>query len=378
MNDADIAICGAGPVGLAAALLLQRQGVAGGRIAVLDARSAEQAAADPRSIAISYGSRQILEQLGAWPLAPAADEIHQIHVSRRGHFGRTLIEREELQVPALGYVTRYGALTAALGAAAERAAIAVLRPKKVEGLEEAGDSVSLTLAGGTLRASLAIQAEGGLFDEQEDRGLRRDYEQSAVVAQVWCSAPVTHRAFERFTEEGPLALLPQESGYALVWCARPARAQALLALSDADFLKALGVAFGTRVGSFTRATKRHLFNLGLNARAAASRRTAAIGNASQTLHPVAGQGLNLGLRDAVVLAQCLRDGASPESLARFAALRSSDRKLTIRLTDTMARIFASAPDGSLSQGLLGASLGAIDLLKPAKEMLAEQMMFGWR
>jgi len=376
MSDVDVAICGAGPVGLAAALLLVHHGVAPGRIAVLDAKSAEQAAADPRSIAISYGSRQILEQLGTWPIA--ADAIHQIHVSRRGHFGRTLIEREEMQVPALGYVTRYGALTAALGAAAERAAIPVLRPEKVERIDEADDAVTLTLSGGALRAGLAIQAEGGLFDEQEDKGLRRDYAQSAVVAQVWCSTPVAQRAFERFTEEGPLALLPQDGGYALVWCVRPAHAEGLLALSDAEFLKALGVAFGTRVGSFTRATKRHAFSLGLHARAVASRRTVAIGNASQTLHPVAGQGLNLGLRDAVVLAHCLRDGLTPASLAGFVQRRDSDRKLTIRLTDTMARIFASAPDGSLSQGLLGASLGVIDLLKPAKEMLAEQMMFGWR
>jgi len=376
MNEIDIAICGAGPVGLAAALLLVKHGVAPSTITVLDARSAEQAAADPRSIAISYGSRQILEQLGAWPIA--ADAIEQIHVSRRGHFGRTLIDRKEMDVPALGYVTRYGALTTALGSAAECAAIPVLRPCMVERADEAEDAVTLSASTQTVRAKIVIQAEGGLFDQQVEKGLRRDYEQSAVVAQVWCSAPIRHRAFERFTGEGPLALLPQEGGYALVWCVRPARAEALLALPDSDFLNALAEAFGMRVGSFTRATPRHAFSLGLNAQAADTRRIIAIGNASQTLHPVAGQGLNLGLRDAVVLAQCLREGATPESLAHAAQQRKTDRNLTIRLTDTMARIFASAPDGSLSQGLLGASLGAIDLFKPAKTALAEQMMFGWR
>ncbi|HEY8023557.1 MAG TPA: UbiH/UbiF/VisC/COQ6 family ubiquinone biosynthesis hydroxylase [Burkholderiaceae bacterium] len=377
MNPVDIAICGAGPVGLALAQLLTQQGVSAEKIALIDAKGADQAAADPRSIALSYGSRQILEQLGAWPIA--ADAIHQIHVSRRGHFGRTLIDREELDVPALGYVARYGNVVAALDRRVAQSGIQMLRPVRVDSLEESDDRATLRLSdGAALQCRVAIQAEGGLFEQQTEKSVRRDYGQTAIVAQVWSSAPIAHRAFERFTEDGPLALLPQDEGYALVWCTRPDHALSLLALPDAEFLAALGVAFGMRVGRFIRTTPRFSFVLGLNAQASATARTLAIGNAAQTLHPVAGQGLNLGLRDAVVLAQCLRDEPAPYAVQRFIARRQADRFSTIRLTDTLARIFASAPDGAASQSALGAALGLVDIFKPAKSALAEQMMFGSR
>src|SRR5690606_20342505 len=127
-------------------------------------------------------------------------------------------------------------------------------------------------------------------------------DQTAIVSHVTVNTPIAHRAFERFTDEGPLALLPQDDGYALVWCARPQTTARLLALDDRHFLAELGQAFGTRLGTFTTCTPRHAFPLGLNAHTPSTARTIAIGNAAQTLHPVAGQGLNLGLRDAVTLA----------------------------------------------------------------------------
>ncbi|HXA47673.1 MAG TPA: FAD-dependent monooxygenase [Burkholderiaceae bacterium] len=377
MTDTDIVVCGAGPVGLAFSLLLVKGGVTANRITVIDAKSIEQAAEDPRSIALSYGSRQILEEIGAWPIA--ADAIHQIHVSRRGHFGKTLIDRTDFEVPALGYVTRYGALAKALGACAIQANITMLRPKHVLAINESPDSVSVALSdSGAVTAALAVQAEGGVFAEQASKAMRRDYDQVAIVAQCWTSAAIAHRAFERFTDEGPLALLPQDDGYALVWCVRPAHAEKLLNLPDAAFLHELSLAFGSRVGRFVRMTPRFSFPLGLNAQAGGSARTVAIGNAAQTLHPVAGQGLNLGLRDAVILAQALAKEASPAALQSFEAKRQTDRRVTINLTDVMARIFASAPDGALSQTVLGATLGLVDAIKPAKRALAEQMMFGWR
>lgn len=376
-TEFDIAICGAGPVGLALALLLARHGAPAARIALIDAKALEQVSGDPRSIALSYGSRQILEEVGTWPVA--ADAIHQIHVSRRGHFGRTMIDRSEYGLPALGYVARYGALVAALGAAVKQTPIATLRPAQVTSSAEREDHVELRFADGrTLTTQIMVQAEGGVFSEQSAKSLRRDYDQTAIIAQVNVSAPIRHRAFERFTEEGPLALLPQDDGYAMVWCVRPATASRLQALTDAEFLAELGQAFGSRLGRFTGITPRAAYPLGLNARPAASARTVAIGNAAQTLHPVAGQGMNLGLRDAAVLARQLARAATPDMLLRFAAARQADRSVTIALTDTLARVFAGTPDGTLSQMALGFSLALVDTIRPAKRLLAEQMMFGSR
>ncbi|RFP11261.1 MULTISPECIES: UbiH/UbiF/VisC/COQ6 family ubiquinone biosynthesis hydroxylase [unclassified Duganella] len=372
----EVAICGAGPAGMALAALLAKRGTPAQRIALIDAKTLEQASKDPRSIALSWGSRQILEEIGAWPVAATA--IHQIHVSRRGQFGRSLIDRDEHKLPALGYVLRYGDLVTALGAVCERAGIATLRPARVEAIDEGADAVALTIAGAdssSASAAIVVQAEGGLFSDQESKAQHRDYQQTAIIAQVRSSRPIAHRAYERFTEQGPLALLPQGEDYSLVWCVRPDTAARLQALDDAAFLAELGAAFGERVGSFTHASPRLAFPLGLNADPRSSARTVAIGNAAQTLHPVAGQGLNLGLRDVAVLARLLAQGANPTMLAQFTELRRQDRDTTVRLTDTMARIFAN---DSPAQALLGLSLAAIDMVGPARGVLAELMMYGRR
>lgn len=373
-----VAICGAGPVGLALAALLVRRGVAGTRIALIDARALDRSIADPRSIALAWGSRMLLDEIKAWPIP--ATPIHAIHVSRRGQFGRSLIERSEHRLDALGYVTRYGELVAALAGAVAAAGVQVIRPARVASLIEAHDGITLTLEDGrTLSAQVAVGAEGGVFSQQSAKTQMRDYGQSAVIARVSCSKPIAHRAFERFTDEGPLALLPQDGSdghqYALVWCVATERAAALQALSDADFLAALGHAFGGRVGSFTKVSPRAAFALGLNANAGATARTVAIGNAAQTLHPVAGQGLNLGLRDAAVLAQQLARYDGPDAIARFLQARAQDRTLTITLTDAMARAFVG---NGPQQALFGLGLATLDAVKPARALLAELMMFGRR
>ena len=379
---ADIAICGAGPVGITLAALLIKRGIAPDRIALIDGKTIDQARLDPRAIALSYGSRQILEDVGAWPLAATA--IHEIHVSRRGHFGRALIERDDYQLPALGYVSRYGDLMTTLAGLPALRGVSLLRPVQVSSSDEQADGVNIMLSdcgvsdGRLLRSKIMVQAEGGLFGAQTSKTLQRDYDQIAIVAHVQTSAPIPHRAFERFTDQGPLALLPQDDGYALVWCVRPTNAAELLALTDALFLQALAEAFGGRLGRFQRVSQRNSFPLGLNARPATSARTVAIGNAAQTLHPVAGQGLNLGLRDAAVLAKLLAQDSATSALEKFAVQRKLDRSMTIHMTDMMARVFASAPEGALSQTLLGFSLGLVDAFKPAKNLLAEQMMFGRR
>lgn len=377
----DIAICGAGPVGLTLALHLVKYGVAAARIVLIDAKTLQQTVHDPRSIALSYGSRQILERAGAWPIAATA--IEQIHVSRRGQFGRTLIDCAEYRLPALGYVTRYGAIVAALHASAERAGIRTVRPARLSALQEQANGVTLQLDGAddgrhALCAQLVVQAEGGVFSEQTVKAVHHDYDQIALIAHITCSAPIAHRAFERFTEEGPLALLPQENGYALVWCCRPARAEKLLQLDDAAFLAALQQAFGNRLGTFHSSSARLAYPLGLNAQAAATAHSVTIGNAAQTLHPVAGQGLNLGLRDAAVLARLLAKQPLAAGLAAFQSERQADRSRTIGLTDALARVFASAADHTPSQALLGLSLGLLDMTQPVKRLLAQQMLFGVR
>lgn len=373
----NITICGAGPVGMALAAFLVARGISPQSIALIDAKPIAQAESDPRSLALSWGSRQMLEQVDAWPAATTP--ITEIHVSRRSHFGRTLIDCKEYDLPALGYVTRYGALVSALNAVIAKSAVRVLRPAQVRAMTETDDLVELTLASGErVQAGIVVQAEGGIFGDQSQRALNRDYGQTAIVAQVTTSAPLASRAFERFTDEGPLALLPQDGGYAMVWCMRPANAERMMAQDEANFLASLQEAFGQRVGAFLSVSSRFCYPLGLNARPGATPRSASIGNAAQTLHPVAGQGLNLGLRDAVVLARMLAEEISPATLQRFGASRHNDRSTTIHLTDLMARVFASAPDGSLRQSMLGLSLGLIDAIKPARKLLAEQMMFGQR
>lgn len=379
--DADVAICGAGPVGMALAALLARRGVPGQRIVLIDGKSLGQAISDPRSIALAWGSRLLLEEVGAWPgIGASSTAIHQIHVSRRGHLGRSLMDRDEHGLEALGYVARYGDVVDALARACERAGVQVLRPLRVSGIEESPDGVQLQLDDGrTLQAQIAVQAEGGVFGEQPDKTHTRDYGQTAVIARVSASSPRAHRAFERFTDEGPLALLPQEGGdghqYALVWCVQPERAQHLLDLSEDAFLHELGEAFGERLGRFTKVSPRVAFPLGLNADPRATARTVAIGNAAQTLHPVAGQGLNLGLRDAAVLARLLAREMTPAAIDRFALEREGDRNMVIRATDTMARVFAGT--GPL-QSVFGLALAALDTVKPARMLLAELMMFGRR
>lgn len=376
----DLIICGGGPVGQSVAILLAQRGLNVGRIALVDMKTAEAAAADPRTLALSYGSRQILEEVGAWSdIAASATAIEQIHVSRRGHVGRTLLESRDYALPALGYVVRYGAVNRALAARLAPLGLQVQRPAEAVAIDDHDEHVAVTLKDGrVLRSALVIQAEGGVFGQQQQKTLQRDYQQLGLIAHVHADQVVPHRAFERFTDEGPLALLPQDDGYALVWCVRPASGERLLALDDGAFLAALQQTFGQRVGRFTRISQRHAFPLGLNARPGQTRRVVAIGNAAQTLHPVAGQGLNLGLRDARVLADVLMRGHAPDALQAFERQRGQDRGLTIRLTDLMARIFAGSPQGSLLQTALGLSLGAIDLLPGARALLAEQMMYGRR
>ncbi|AXK64529.1 UbiH/UbiF/VisC/COQ6 family ubiquinone biosynthesis hydroxylase [Burkholderia sp. IDO3] len=384
--DYDLAIVGAGPVGLAlAGWLARRSATQHASIALIDAREPAASANDPRAIAVSHGSRVLLDTL-AWP--GDATPIEHIHVSQRGHFGRTLIDRDEHDLAALGYVVRYGSIVQALASAVHGTRIDWLTSTTARAPQQDADGVTLTLDGPqgerTLRARLVVNAEGGLFHEQQaDTGKhQRDYGQTAIVGTVTVSAPRPHVAWERFTHEGPLALLPlggpRQAEYSLVWCCTPDEAARRAALPDDAFLRELGTAFGERMGRFVAIAGRASFPLGLNAaQTLVSGRVAIVGNAAQTLHPVAGQGLNLGLRDAHTLVDALSaQGFEATALATFNARRALDRRFTIGATDTLARLFTV--DAGPLPLLRGAALTALEFVPPLKKAIARQMMFGQR
>ncbi|RQS10506.1 UbiH/UbiF/VisC/COQ6 family ubiquinone biosynthesis hydroxylase [Burkholderia sp. Bp9002] len=384
--DYDIAIVGAGPVGLAlAGWLARRSATQHWSIALIDAREPAASANDPRAIAVSHGSHVLLDSL-AWPAD--ATPIEHIHVSQRGHFGRTLIDRDEHDVAALGYVVRYGSIVQALAGAVRGTRVDWLTSTSARAPQQDADGVALTLdtpqGERTLRARIVVNAEGGLFQDQraDDGKHRRDYGQTALVGTVTVSAPRPNVAWERFTHEGPLALLPlggpHQADYALVWCCEPGEAARRAALPDDAFLRELGTAFGERMGRFVAIAGRASFPLGLNAAPSlVDRRIAIVGNAAQTLHPVAGQGLNLGLRDVHTLVDALSTrGAAPAALAAFNARRALDRRFTIGATDTLARLF-TIESGPLAL-LRGAALTALEFVPPLKTAIARQMMFGQR
>lgn len=370
-----IVVAGAGPVGATTALLLARARLAG-RLTLADARPAG-AARDARAIALNHGSRVLLEGLGAWPAE--ATPITRIHVSQRGRLGRTLIEHRDYRVPALGYVVAYDRLMAALERALTAAGLAVRHDSPVRLLADRPKGVTVEVSGERRDADLLVLAEGGFFDAQATRALHRDYAQCALVTTVKAEHAPAGWAYERFTEDGPIALLPLGAQHCLVWCGRPEDGARRKAADPADFAAELHRLFGDRVGRFVLAGPRALFPLGLNAHETlVEGHRVRIGNAAQTLHPVAGQGLNLGLRDAAALVQAL--AASPDDIAgaliRFADARTLDRGLTTRLTDWMARVFATpfAP----VQHALGLGLVALDLAPGARALLARQMMQGRR
>ncbi len=418
----DLAIVGAGPVGTALALLLAQRAPQL-RIALVDARGAQAGYDDPRTLALSHGSREILARAGAWPHNAAgldSTPIQHIHVSQARRFGSTEIDYLDHGVPALGYVVRYGALMRALDSAMSRVPGRVehaplpasaspegsdalpapgrpglhhFRPYRAIALSQDAQQVTMTLGTSvddgaqTLHAALAVTAEGGLFERQMARPHARDYGQTALVGFVTCERPRIGWAWERFTTDGPLALLPQENGYALVWCCPHAEAKRRRELGDAQFLSELHTAFGDRMGRFTSIVGRAGFPLGLNALGhVVDGRIAAIGNAAQTLHPVAGQGLNLGLRDAFDLADALvrdiRGGTphpgvpGPAALTAFARRRRADRGLTIRITDLLPRVFGI--DAAPVALLRSVALASLDLVPPLKTAFARQMMFGQR
>lgn len=381
----DIAISGAGPAGSALALALARKSPRPGRIALVgrrfavsrDAATEPDAPIDPRTLALNHGSRVLLEQLAAWPSASA--DIKTVHVSQRGRLGRTLIRHDELGVPRLGSVVGYDDLLSSLHRALLDSGVALIEASPTLAL--AAGQVELDLGASRIRGSLAVQSDG-----IRPQGVERKYRQDAVLATVRASRPRSGWAFERFTRNGPLAILPHPHGddlYGVVWCCPPAEAARISSLDDTAFAEALYGMFGSRLGQFQPMGERHVFPLSMHAGPSLlNARCVAIGNAAQTLHPVAGQGLNLGLRDVAQLAHVLapwlaRPEADPaELLAQFARQRRPDRWLTAGITDFLPRVFATG--NPLVDHAGGLALLALDMLPALRDPLARHLLQGLR
>jgi len=374
-----VLIVGAGPVGAVCALALQQQGVAA---QVLEAQP-EDARVDTRTLALSHGSRLILERLGVWARLDDATPITRIHISQRGALGVARLAAEEANVPALGYVLPYASLTVALKRALADAGIAVDYGVAVTRIESGSEMASLHAADGRVHAApLVVVADGGRGDTAPVPRFERDYDQTAVVCEVQTELPHASQAFERFTPEGPAALLPKGDRYALVWTASREDAGRIAALPDDEFLAALYRHFGGRQGLFLHASPRKTFppKLAWTGSAAAAR-VVRIGNAAQTLHPVAGQGFNIGLRDAWELASLCGDtpadgiGAAA-MLAAYARGRRLDVLGGVGFTDFLVRVFSN--DSAPLRHARGLGLLALEALPPLKAFVARRMMFGAR
>ncbi|MEO7743361.1 MAG: FAD-dependent monooxygenase, partial [Usitatibacter sp.] len=349
-------------------------------LAVFEARDA--ASTDARTLALSHASRETLDEAGAWPAA-AATPIHSIHVSQRGGPGRTVIDAAEQRLPALGYTVSSAALEAALAERLRKSAIPVHYGQSCSGIELDAEGATVRFARGReVRARLLVLADGGA-NARRIPGIAftgKDYGQLAVVAPVRVDRPHGNRAYERFTPDGPMALLPVEERFALVWTASPARAEQLAALDDAAFLGDLQATFGDRAGRFVHVGERNAFPLRLRAvNTPVALRTALIGNAAQALHPIAGQGLNLGLRDAAQLAAMI--GATPVAdlgsaamLGEYREARRRDSSRGVAFTDFLVSSFADAR--RIPTWGRGLALATLDLFPAARRVLAERMIRG--
>ena len=377
MAALDVAIVGAGPVGAAVAALCARPGLS---VALFEARPGPSR--EGRILALSHASRSLLEDVDAWPAAHATP-IASIHISQKGGPGRTLLEAAQQGLPALGYTVTYAALEEALARRLAHAGVAIHYGESCEAITLETDAARMRFASGReVDARLLVLADGGA-NAGKIPGIafhEKDYEQQAVIGSVRTDRDHGQRAYERFTPQGPVALLPVAERYAFVFTAAPGEAKRLLAADDARFLAELQSHFGDRAGRFVSVSGRASFPLRLRAvNVPVALRTAIVGNAAQALHPIAGQGLNLGLRDAAALAAAIT-GTAPASIGSAAMLeayrkaRHRDASRGVAFTDFLATIFA---DGRrIPTWGRGLALTALDLFPPARRALAERMIHG--
>jgi 2-octaprenyl-6-methoxyphenol hydroxylase len=382
----DIAIVGGGMVGATLAVALRPLKL---RIALIEAiayNAAAQPSFDERTTALSNGSRRILETIGVWPgLDAAASAIRKIHVSDQGRFGFARIDAAEQGLAAMGYVVPNRAMGEALWSRVPTEDLQVFCPAEVAQVRQDGDVVLIDIeqagAGSRVVAKLVVAADGVQSAVRGAFGVAaevRDYAQTAVITTVLPQRFHEHVAYERFTPDGPLALLPLQDGRCtLVLTLSPEAARAALQWSDAEFLAEVQRRFGFRLGRFLKVGRRIPYPLSLSrAERTSEGRCVIIGNAAQGLHPVAGMGFNLGLRDVASLAELIAehvgqadfDPGNARLLGAYDAWRAADRSGVIAFTDGLVRLFSN-PLRSIGR-LRNAGLLAFDLLPPAKAALS--------
>jgi len=390
VREVDVLIIGGGMVGASLATALARTQLEVLVAEAMPLREAGQPSYDDRSTAIAWGSSRVFERLGLWGrMAAEASAIHRVHVSEQGRFGATRIDREQQRVPALGFLVPNRAMGAAFAQHFESGlGPQLLAPAKLTALEPAGDRAegSFATPDGELRvrARLVVAADGAASTARSLLGIgasTHDYGQTAIISNVTPSRRHGGTAYERFTSAGPVALLPHgEARCNLIYTVDSAAAADAMALDDTAFLAALQARFGWRLGRFEQVGARFAYPLSLVlSEAAVCGRVALIGNAAHSLHPVAGQGFNLGLRDAMALAELVGDAAAAgvdpgdsALLQRYADWRRADQRNVSMFTDALARAFANTgPAASAARSL---ALLAVDLLPPVKRGLAAATM----
>jgi 2-octaprenyl-6-methoxyphenol hydroxylase len=389
-TDFDLIIVGGGMVGASLACALADQDL---RIAIIEAvpyQADQQPSYDDRALALSYGTRRIFDGMGLWPdIQSNVTPIERIHVSDQGRFGFTRLDCKQEGVDALGYVITARELGSSLIKRLEQLDnLTLISPATLTDLKLGADHATAVMEHNvktaTLTAQLVVAADGGNSAIRKQLDIRtsdRDYQQTAIIANITPERPHNNVAYERFTQNGPLALLPMpDNRCAIVWTRHPKDVERLLALGDEQFLAELQPCFGFRLGRFLKTGQRSAYPLRLiQAREQIRNRLALIGNAAHTLHPIAGQGFNLGLRDVAALAQILSEARQQKKdigelsiLQDYALWRQRDHRQVITFTNTLVGTFSNRfPPLALARNL---GLVAMDIMPPLKHSLARHAM----
>ena len=385
-TDCDVLIIGGGLVGASLACALENSRHSVRIVEAFPLKSDLQPSYDDRTVALSWGSRCILEGMQVWDaMAGQVEAIKTIHISDKGHFGATRLRHEEERVEALGYVAENRVLGEVLYSRLQQSGKAGIHcPARLIDIEQQQDRVVATISENDserlISARLLVAADGVVSQVRDLLHIGssvQDYGQSAVIANVTPTQKHNNIAYERFTDEGPIAFLPMtQNRCSVVWTVPTSRADELMRLDDALFLQQLQQRFGFRLGRLLKTGQRQAYPLKLiESTQVVRKRVVIVGNAAHTIHPVAGQGFNLALRDIAMLTELIvtaEDAGDSALLQAYTEQREDDARRVYRFTDSLVKIFSnsSAPLGHLR----AAGLVAVGLVPPLRHQLARQSM----